>query len=114
MRRVTHVPGPRTRLRWNRAEILANVVVIMATLVLVLWAGAIALHLSAHESPSAPHSVPLCTDAIADAGGICIGEPGSSQVGTLDLPPCPTEDSDHCYWDAATMGNGRGQDVVTP
>jgi hypothetical protein len=29
------------------------------------------------------------------------------------LPPCPTEDSTGCYWDADTMGNGRGHDVVT-
>jgi hypothetical protein len=28
------------------------------------------------------------------------------------LPPCPTEDSDNCYWDAQTMGNGEGTDVV--
>jgi len=44
--------------------------------------------------------VPRCTDAIADAGGICYGEP---------LPPCPTEDSVGCYWDAQTMGNGTGR-----
>jgi hypothetical protein len=24
------------------------------------------------------------------------------------LPPCATEDSDNCYWDAASMGNGEG------
>lgn len=29
------------------------------------------------------------------------------------LPACETEDSTGCYWDAQTMGNGRGQDVVT-
>lgn len=29
------------------------------------------------------------------------------------LPPCPTEDSDNCYWDAQTMGNGEGQSFVT-
>lgn len=26
-----------------------------------------------------------------------------------ELPPCATEDSVSCYWDAATMGNGVGQ-----
>jgi hypothetical protein len=31
-----------------------------------------------------------------------------------DLPPCPTEDSTGCYWDAETQGNGEGEDVVTP
>jgi len=50
-----------------------------------------------------PVSVPRCTDAIADAGGTCHGEP---------LPACPTEDSDDCYWDAATMGNGSGRSFV--
>jgi hypothetical protein len=46
---------------------------------------------------------PRCTDAIADAGGICQGEP---------LPACQTEDSDDCYWDAATMGNGEGRSFI--
>ncbi len=36
---------------------------------------------------------------------------GLAPVGTL--PPCPTEDSTGCYWDAQTMGNGVGNDVVT-
>jgi len=31
-----------------------------------------------------------------------------------DLPPCPTEDSPGCYWDASSSGNGRGVDVVNP
>lgn len=29
------------------------------------------------------------------------------------LPPCPTEDSTGCYWDADTMGNGEGEDSIT-
>lgn len=33
---------------------------------------------------------------------------------TPDLPPCATEDSTGCYWDADTMGNGLGEDVVSP
>lgn len=24
------------------------------------------------------------------------------------LPACPSEDSDNCYWDASTRGNGEG------
>lgn len=28
------------------------------------------------------------------------------------LPPCKSEDGTHCYWDADTMGNGIGHDVV--
>jgi len=41
-------------------------------------------------------SVPWCTEPIADAGGICHGEP---------LEACATEDSANCYWDA--RGTGR-------
>jgi hypothetical protein len=33
---------------------------------------------------------------------------------TAGLPPCATEDSSHCYWDADTRGNGLGHDVVNP
>lgn len=32
--------------------------------------------------------------------------------GSESLPPCEYEDSTSCYWDADTMGNGRGNDVV--
>jgi hypothetical protein len=28
------------------------------------------------------------------------------------LPPCPSEDSDNCVWDARTMGNGLGRSFV--
>lgn len=28
------------------------------------------------------------------------------------LPPCETEDSNNCYWDADTMGNGEGHDSI--
>jgi hypothetical protein len=56
------------------------------------------------DLPADEHGgLPRCTDAIADAGGTCWGEP---------LPPCPTEDSDNCYWDALAMGNGRGDSFV--
>jgi len=27
---------------------------------------------------------------------------------TQELPPCEEEDSDNCYWDADTRGNGEG------
>lgn len=30
----------------------------------------------------------------------------------LVLTECTTEDSDNCYWDAATMGNGEGTSFV--
>lgn len=31
---------------------------------------------------------------------------------SLILPPCATEDSTNCYWDAQTQGNGQGTDLV--
>lgn len=49
-------------------------------------------------------ALPPCTDAIADARGMC--------EGPLLIEPCETEDSTGCYWDADTMGNGTGVDVV--
>jgi hypothetical protein len=29
------------------------------------------------------------------------------------LPPCLTEDSDNCYWDAKERGNGKGHSFTT-
>lgn len=29
------------------------------------------------------------------------------------LPPCATEDSDNCYWDALERGNGQGTSFVS-
>lgn len=29
------------------------------------------------------------------------------------LPPCPTEDSTACYWDAQQHGNGDGRSFTT-
>lgn len=30
----------------------------------------------------------------------------------LILPPCPTEDSSQCYWNAAEQGNGTGASFI--
>ena len=32
---------------------------------------------------------------------------------TPSLPPCPTEDSDNCIWDATTHGNGQGRSFIS-
>lgn len=29
-----------------------------------------------------------------------------------DLPPCPTEDSSNCYWDATVQGDGNGMSFI--
>lgn len=78
--------------RLNRRVIIASLVVVASAYVL--------LFALSEASPE----LPVCTDLIADAGGSCQGEP---------LPPCPTEDSDDCYWDAPSMGNGSGRSFVT-
>lgn len=31
---------------------------------------------------------------------------------SLGMTPCVTEDSENCYWDATTMGNGVGTSFV--
>ena len=31
---------------------------------------------------------------------------------SLALPPCATEDSTNCHWDAQTRGNGQGVSFV--
>ena len=28
------------------------------------------------------------------------------------IPPCATEDSTNCYWDASTSGNGTGSSFI--
>lgn len=33
-------------------------------------------------------------------------------IALVGLPPCPTEDSANCYWDAQTMGNGHGSSFI--
>jgi len=38
------------------------------------------------------------------------------QLPTISIPaetPCPTEDSDNCFWDADVQGNGLGTDVIS-
>lgn len=56
---------------------------------------------------------PLC--ALSLAVGMILGSGVRYAVeDALRLPPCPTEDSSQCYWDADTQGNGLGSDVLNP
>jgi len=59
---------------------------------------------------TAPTPTPTATEApiVVEV----TGEPTPTES-PLSLPPCPTEDSDGCYWDADTMGNHKGTDSVT-
>jgi hypothetical protein len=81
-RRGTYRPGVgarRTRLVWNWERI-------------VLWFAVLAMA--------------GATVAVLGTGvRLALHEPGSIIDG---LPPCATEDSDNCYWDATAHGNGRG------
>lgn len=64
---------------------------------------------------SRPVHAALC--ALALAVGLIVGSLVSGLAHDLltpSLPPCATEDSSQCYWDADTMGNGLGSDVVAP
>lgn len=36
-------------------------------------------------------------------------KPSTPGAVAMCLPPCPTEDSDSCYWDATRSGDGVGQ-----
>lgn len=57
----------------------------------------------------------LAMNALALAVGFSIVASVLYANGTLsDLPPCPTEDSTGCYWDASQMGNGEGVNLWTP
>lgn len=90
------VPAPRREVsitvRLNRT-LMAGILLGMLIMGVLAWG-----FILVTDAPAT--GAPRCTDAIADAGGTCYGEP---------LPPCPTEDSVGCYWDAATMGNGTGR-----
>lgn len=45
-------------------------------------------------------------DSVADSARIPV-------VWAVILPPCRTEDSDDCYWDAPRRGNRRGDSFAT-
>jgi hypothetical protein len=103
-------PRKRTLFRINWAAI---VTVIVALVVGIVIGMGIQFQVTLAADPY--HGAPVCTDAIADAGGICHGEPISA-VETVSpgilIVPCAQEDSHDCFWDAATMGNGQGTSFV--
>lgn len=54
----------------------------------------------------------LCIGAMLGAGIVMNAVADRSLNMGDTLLPCPTEDSVGCYWDAETMGNGQGHDIV--
>lgn len=37
----------------------------------------------------------------------CAGHTGTCKPDGYTLPPCPTEDSDNCYWNGGSNGQGH-------
>ncbi|QED11918.1 hypothetical protein SEA_MASHLEY_102 [Microbacterium phage Mashley] len=73
----------------------------------IIFGGVVALADLADEplAPCTPTSTSVCSGPPADH---------SPNGGEYDsLPPCLTEDSDNCVWDARVDGNGEGRSFVT-
>lgn len=92
--------------RSTRVDLAVNVgaVITLAVAVGVVSLGII--HLA--DEPLAP-----CTPT---STSVCSGPPTDHSPNGEEydsLPPCPTEDSVGCRWDASEQGNGQGHDVVT-
>ncbi len=101
-RRQTHVRSSTNfRVRWVEVILTLAVMGLTAALTFVV------LEQLSDETPTYPPdtTAPHCTDAIADAEGICYGEP---------LEPCITEDQvePDCYWDSSVRGNGTGWNFI--
>lgn len=64
-----------------------------------------ALVVAYHEAdPTYSRGVPSCEIDHAQLPAVFMHEGAP-----VSLPPCPTEDSRNCYWDATERGNGRGK-----
>lgn len=73
-RRSTYRPAPvRTRLVWRR-DAVASAVAALGVAAVVAAGGVWAVDMVTEDHRRTP-GVPACTHAIADAGGVCIGEP---------------------------------------
>lgn len=94
---------------------------------LVIVASAPLVHTMVTPEPApepAPIESPACEDGFSLAEDLtCVPDnywdtPETPDIGepeypTYLLPPCETEDSNDCYWDAAVRGNGEGTSFVT-
>lgn len=57
-------------------------------------------------------AVMVAAVAVIAAGWLAIVFAVLADTDAQLLPPCATEDSNNCYWDADTMGNGIGTDSI--
>lgn len=94
------------RHRARRTPIIEHVLSAAGILLVFLFVGWLTLMVVTEEEAPIPSGNPPavevqpCTDYHAENRLICKGEL---------LPPCPTEDSTDCYWDARAHGNGQGR-----
>ena len=61
--------GPSARVRANRGFAAGLIAGVMLAALLAGW------FIAASDAADPWHGVPVCTDQIADAGGVCHGEP---------------------------------------
>lgn len=119
-RRATHV-APKREPRWlpvrHRAAEVEPGVRIVTT---YNWRASTTVVISAAAGLAA--GVIVATSLLAGAHAASVAEPSptsvlhsevvSSSLAAALSTPCPTEDSDDCYWDASTQGNGLGSSFV--
>jgi hypothetical protein len=55
---------------------------------------------------------PVCSESVVAVGGECWGPLLALPEVPITDVPCVTEDSDNCYWDATSSGNGEGRSFV--
>lgn len=95
MRLVAHsddiLSTPVNRVEESQARIIKSLILVVVMLVLALIGVVV-------ESINAPRSETIIRESEVVPPGY--------------LPSCQSEDSDNCYWDAQTMGNGTGNDSV--
>jgi hypothetical protein len=62
--------------------------------------------------PLVAFAVSLTATSLAVSAWVYLATPDEPEHEPITLTACATEDSDNCYWDAATMGNGEGLSFV--
>lgn len=121
MRRTTYqptaTPATRMRVHWGRIAGATAVGIAGAAIIVAAWSAIPAQ--GADHGPDTTGGIGLCATAYSND---CAGDylpasdtepaptPAPSQDGTL--PPCESEDSRDCYWDAGERGNGEGVSFV--
>lgn len=91
--------------------VVATVTVAVAVVVAV-GRGVRALHRLYRERRHGGARGAVVVFAVVVAFAVAVMVAVSAFVSVASLPPCATEDSTACYWNAETMGNGRGDSFI--